>query len=106
MVIPLALLVLGCNLSKVRITSFPTTLLASFLRVGIGLLLGLLAVTLFNLDGILRSVVILCSAMPAAVNSSIFATKYNNEAELVSSVVLVTTIASLAVIPFLLNILT
>lgn len=105
MVIPLVLLVLGSNLSKVKLTSLPTTFLASFLRVGIGLLLGFLAVNLFNLTGILRSVVILDSAMPAAVNSSILATKYKNEADLVSSVVLVTTIASLVVIPFLLRVL-
>ena len=105
MVIPLVLLVLGCNLSAVKITSLFTTSLASFLRLGVGLLFGFLTVNLFNLTGVLRSVVILDSAMPAAVNSSIVATKYKNEADLVSSVVFVTTIASLILIPFLLHIL-
>lgn len=106
MVIPIVLLVLGANLSKIRLRSIRTTLLASFLRVGVGLAFGFLAVNLFNLTGVFRSVVILVSAMPAAANASLLATKYNNEAELVSSVVFVTTIASLAVIPFLLNVLT
>lgn len=105
MVIPLVLLVLGSNLASVKITSLPTTLLASVLRLGVGLLLGMLAVNLLNLTGILRSVVILVSVMPSAAISSILATKYNNEADLVSSVVFVTTIASLVVIPFLLQIL-
>jgi hypothetical protein len=105
MVIPLVLLVLGSNLASVKITSLPTTLFASVLRLGVGLLLGILAVSLLNLTGILRSVVILDSAMPAAAISSILATKYNNEADLVSSVVFVTTIASLVVIPFLLQML-
>lgn len=105
MVIPLVLLVLGSNLASVKITSLPTTLFASVLRLGVGLLLGLLAVNLLNLTGILRSVVILVSVMPSAAISSILATKYNNEADLVSSVVFVTTIASLVVIPFLLQIL-
>jgi len=105
MTIPLVLLVLGSNLSRVRITSFPTTLLASFLRVGIGLLFGLLTVNLFSLTGVLRSVVILNSAMPAAVITSILTTKYKNEADLVSSVIFITTIASLVIIPFLLHIL-
>ncbi|MBA7657660.1 hypothetical protein ES703_65600 [subsurface metagenome] len=105
MVIPLVLLVLGCNLSRVKLRSLPTTFLASFLRVGMGLLFGFLTVNLFGLTGILRSVVILDSSMPAAANASILATKYNNEAELVSSVVFVTTIASLVVIPFLLYML-
>ncbi len=107
MAIPLVLLVLGNNLSKMKtITSVRTTLLASFLRVGVGLGLGFLAVELFGLTGVLRAIVILNSAMPAAVNSTIIATKYENEAELVSSVVFVTTLASLAVIPFLINLLT
>jgi len=105
MVIPLVLLVLGCNLSRVKVTSLPTTLLASFLRVGVGLLFGLLAVNLFNLTGILRSVVILDSAMPAAAISAILTMKYKNEADLVSSVVFATTIASLVIIPFLLHML-
>ena len=62
-------------------------------------------VNLFNLTGMIRSVVILNSAMPAAVNSSLLATKYHNEGDLVSGVVFVTTVASLAVIPFLLHML-
>lgn len=105
MTIPLVLLVLGHGLSRVRISSVPTTLLASFLRMGVGLLLGLLAVNLFNLTGVLRAVVILDSAMPAAVISSILTSKYDNEANLVSSVVFTTTIASLVTIPLLLGML-
>ncbi|OGO41766.1 MAG: hypothetical protein A2137_05355 [Chloroflexi bacterium RBG_16_58_8] len=103
--IPLVLIVLGHNLSKVKITSFPTTLLASFMRIGVGLGIGLLAVNILNVTGLFRSVVILDSAMPAAAASTILATKYKNEAELVSSVVFLTTLASLVVIPFLLRML-
>lgn len=105
MVIPLVLLILGSNLAAVRLRSLPTTLLASFLRLGVGLSLGFLAVSLFQLTGVLRAVVILDSAMPAAANAAMLATKYENEAELVASVVFVTTIASLIIIPFLLSIL-
>lgn len=105
MVIPLVLLVLGCSLATVKITSLPTTLLASFLRIGVGLPLGFISVSLFNVTGIMRSVVILDSAMPSAANSALLGMKYNNEPELLSSVVFVTTIASLVVIPFLLNVL-
>ena len=103
MVIPLVLLILGGNLAAVKLRSMPTTLLASFLRLGVGLLLGVLAVNLFHLTGILRAVVILDSAMPAAANTSMLTTRYNNEAELVSSVVFATTLASLVIIPFLLH---
>lgn len=106
MALPLILITLGYNLSKVKISSFPTTLLATFLRMGVGLLLGILMAHIFDLSGILKSIVILNSAMPAAVLSSVLATKYDNEADLVSSVVLVTTLTSLITIPLLLMILT
>jgi malate permease and related proteins len=105
MAIPLVLIVLGYNLSRVKIASIPTTLIASVLRIGVGLLLGLLAVELFHLEGILKAVVILDSAMPAAVNAAVIATKYENESDMVSSVVFVTTVISLVSIPFLLSII-
>jgi predicted permease len=103
--IPLVLIILGHNLSKTRITSVPTTILASFLRMGVGLALGLAVVDLMNITGVFRSVVILDSAMPAAATSAILAAKYQNESEMVSSVVFLTTLISLASIPFLLNML-
>ena len=105
MAIPLVLLILGYNLSKAKINSLPTTLLASFLRMGIGLLLGVFCVNLLNITGIFRSVVIFESAMPAAVMTSVLTAKYNNEADLVASVVFTTTLMSLVMIPFLLYIL-
>jgi predicted permease len=103
MAIPLVLIILGYNLSRVKLKSIPTTLLASFLRMGVGLGLGLLTVYIFNIEGVFRVVVILISAMPAAATSAIFTAKFKNEAELVSSVVLFTTIVSLFTIPLLLN---
>jgi hypothetical protein len=105
MAIPLVLLVLGHNLSRVRIASFPTTLLACFLRIGVGLAIGLAIVSALHITGVFRSVVILDSAMPAAAASAILATKYQNEAEMVSSVVFLTTLVSLVSIPFLLHML-
>lgn len=105
MALPLILITLGYNLSKIQIASLPTTLLASFLRMGVGIILGILIVKIVGLDGILKSVVILDSAMPAAVMASVLATKYDNEADLVSSVVFVTTVISLITIPLLLMIL-
>jgi len=106
MVIPLTLLVLGYQLSSVRITDMKLTAVASFIRIGVGLGMGFAATALFGLTGVPRSVVILDSAMPSAVNTSILAAKYNNEPEIVSSVVFVTTVSSLFIIPILLLFLT
>ncbi len=105
MVIPLVLFTLGFSLSKIKVTAITTTILASLIRVGGGLAIGFLVTILFDMTGVIRSVVILMSAMPAAVNTYLLAAKYKNEAELVASVVLVTTVASLVMIPFLLKVL-
>ncbi len=99
---PLILLVLGMSIGKIRLAHLPLTLVASALRMGGGLAFGLLAVWLMGFTGIPRAVVIFESAMPSAVMTAVFATKYRNEAELVSSVVLVTTMAAVVVIPVLL----
>jgi predicted permease len=103
MVTPAVVLTLGYSLSKIKITSLPVTLWSSLIRLGGGLAIGFLMVYLFNLTGITRSVVVLMSAMPAAVNTYTIAAKYKNEPELVASVVMVTTIISLLLIPFLLR---
>ena len=102
MAIPLVLIVLGYNLASVKIASLPTTLLSCVLRMGVGLGLGLAIVNILDITGVFRSVVVLVSAMPAAAASSILATKYRNEAEMVSSVVFLTTVISLVSISFLL----
>ena len=99
---PLILLVLGMSIGKIRLAHLPLTLVASALRMGGGLAFGLLAVWLMGFTGIPLAVVIFESAMPSAVMTAVFATKYRNEAELVSSVVLVTTMAAVVVIPVLL----
>jgi predicted permease len=105
MTIPLVLLVLGYNLSRSRITSFPITLLACLLRMAVGVGIGLGIVNVLNITGVFRSVVILDAAMPAAATAALLAAKYRNEAEMVSSVVFLTTLVSLASIPFLLYML-
>lgn len=105
MTVPLVLITLGAKLAVVKIKSLPTTFIASGIRLGVGLGLGFAAVAIFHLTGVLRSVVIFDSAMPAAVNTSLLAIKYDSEPDLVSSVVFVTTIASLVMIPFLILII-
>jgi len=105
MVIPLTLLVLGYQLAAVHITDMKLTAIATIIRIGGGLGMGFAAAALLGLTGVPRSVVILDAAMPSAVNTSILAAKYNNEPELVSSVVFLTTVASLFTIPILLLIL-
>ncbi len=104
--VPLMLLVLGMTIGDVRFKQMPLTLGASVVRMGGGFVMGLLAVWLLGLSGLPRAVVLFEAAMPSAVLVSLLATKYKNEAELVSSVVLTSTLMSIAVIPALLYYLT
>ena len=100
--VPLMLLVLGMTMGKVRFSHLPLSLLAAVIRMGGGFLFGLLAVWLFDLTGVARAVVLFESAMPAAIFNAAVCTKYKNEPELVASVVLLTTLFSIGVIPLLL----
>jgi predicted permease len=104
--VPLMLLVLGMTIGEIRFSEIPATMVASVIRVGVGFSLGLLAVWLFGFTETPRAVVLFEAAMPSAVFTSVLASRYQNEAELVSSVVLATTLMGLAVIPALIYYLT
>lgn len=104
--VPLMLLILGVSVGRFRFQQIPVTLAASILRVGGGFALGILAVWLLGLVDIYRAVVLFESAMPSAVFVTVLASKYRNEEELVSSVVLTTTLMAIPVIPALLYFLT
>jgi hypothetical protein len=104
--VPLMLLVLGSTIAGFRITQIGLTLGAGFIRIVVGLGLGLLIVWLLGMEGVPRAVVIFESAMPGAVVTVVLCTKYKNQAELVSSVVLATTLAAIGVVPALLYFLT
>jgi predicted permease len=104
--VPLMLLVLGMNIGRFRFKQIPVTLTASVIRMGGGFALGLLAVWLLGMSGVPRAVALFEAAMPSAVFVSALCTKYENEAELVSSIVLSTTVMAVGVIPALLYYLT
>lgn len=104
--VPLMLLVLGMNMGRFRFNQLPLTFAASVIRMGGGFAVGLLAVWLLGMSGLPRAVVLFESAMPSAVVTSVLCTKYDNEAELVSSIVLTTTLMAVGVIPALLYYLT
>jgi hypothetical protein len=104
--VPLMLLILGSTIGRFRLTQIGLTLGAGFMRMGVGFGLGLLIVWLLGLEGVPRAVVIFESTMPAAVVTSVLCAKYKNQQDLVASVVLATTLASIGVIPGLLYYLT
>jgi len=100
--IPLVLFTLGYNLNNTRLKSLPLTMVGSFLRIGLGLLLAIIFVSITGLQGTTRDVILLVSAMPSAVTSFILAAKFEADPELVASIVFMSTVISLITTPLIL----
>lgn len=104
--IPTFLLLLGLQLSQVRLGHRLREIIpAAALRLLGAPLISWPILVLLGIDGLLRSVMILEASTPAAVNALLLALEYDQDPELVSSVVLVTTVASIGTLPGLLLLL-
>lgn len=103
--IPLMTIALGVSLATLKIRSWPRSLFFSLVRVGGGLMVGLVVCELMGLTGVSRNVVLLQSAMPIAVFNYLLALRYNREPEEVAAMVLVSTLLAFIGLPFLLAVL-
>jgi len=92
--IPLALFILGCRLATLKIVSLKLPLIASVMRIGQGLILGLLATFIFQLTGVTAKIVILVSSLSSAVFALVIAEKYDADSDLVASTVILSTLIS------------
>jgi len=106
MAIPLMLLNLGMQLRVLEVRDLPHSIALVAIRSGGGFAFALLFVALFGLDGIERNVLLLGSIMPAAVINAVVAQRYDTDAALVASAVVLGTLTSLVTIPVLLYWLT
>ena len=100
--VPLMLLSLGVALASLRIAGLGRTAVMSVLRLAIGFAAGLTVATAFGLEGTIRGVVILESAMPVAVFNYLWAVRYDTAPEEVAGMVLGSTLLSFATLPLLL----
>jgi len=81
-------------------------LLIVVLRFAGGLACGYLVVSILSLEGLVRQVVLIASALPSAVFSYILAERYRAEPDLAASAVFVTTVLSIPILPALLKLAT
>lgn len=102
MAIPLQLIALGSSLAQFRVTSLPRGVSLSLLRLVLGYCAGFAISALLGLDGLVRAVVILQSAMPVAVSNYLFAVVYKREPAEVAGMVLISTGISFVTLPLLL----
>lgn len=100
--IPLALLVLGYQLTKIKISSTKIALLASLFKIVGGFLIALTIIKLFSITGLVRNIILIQAAMPSAVMSMILCQKYKRDEDLVASVILISTLLSIITIPLVL----
>jgi malate permease and related proteins len=100
--IPLMLITLGVSLSSLKLNAAGKSVGLGVLRLFIGLAGGFAAVYVLNLEGLERKVVLLQSAMPAAVFNYLLALQYNREPDVVAGIVVSSTLISFISIPVLL----
>ena len=93
--VPLLLIVLGLQLAETgRIGEWPKVALATVLRLGLSVPLAVGLSYALNLDGLSTNLAIMLSSMPTAVNVTILAIEFDVRPRFVSSVVVVSTAAS------------
>lgn len=99
--IPLMLLALGHSLASFRITNPGKAFGLAVLRLGLGTLVGIGVVELFSLEGTMRGVIIVESAMPLAVFNFLLAARYDRHPDDVAGAILISTLISFATMPVL-----
>ncbi len=103
--IPLMLITLGVSLASMRARSLPSTLMWSMVRTGLAIAIGFGVAELLGLEGAVRGVVVLETVVPVAVFNFLLAVRHSRNSETVAGLVLVTHLAAIVYLPFVLAIL-
>ena len=97
---PLVMIALGLYFEP-SFKQLEYALLAVLIRMGVGLALGFGLSYLFGLTGLVRTVVISCSALPIGFNTLIFADLENLDREFAATEVSISMIVAMFLIPWL-----
>jgi len=97
---PLIMLALGM-LFQPKLLNLKPALVALALRMGLGLLVGLAIISIFNLSGVDQKTLLLLAAAPIGFNTVTFAALENLDEEFATNIVSIGLIAGLIVIPLL-----
>ena len=104
MTAPLILVALGIFFS-LKIANLPLALLIAGIRLGGGLVAGLLLATVLGLEGATYTVIVLCCAAPIGFNALTYSSLAKLDAELSASAVSISILAGLVYIPVLMLVL-
>lgn len=105
--IPTVMLVLGMQLAVIatKQVSYRYMNATLFIRMAVSPLLAVVIVSFLPVNDLLKDVMILLSAMPAAANTTMFAIQFGTEPDLVSFTTLATTLLSIFTLPMVLFLL-
>ena len=101
--IPMMLLTLGVSLATLKVEYVRKSVLLAVLRLGLGLAVGWGVCEAFDLEGVMRGVVILQATMPVAVFNYMFAMQYNRQPQVIAGMVVISTLLSFITLPWLLS---
>lgn len=99
--IPLMLISLGVAISNMRARGAGRIIIVCVVKLIAGFSVGYGIATLLGLEGAARGVLIIEAAMPVAVHNYMFAQKFNRNTADTASMILVSTVISLASLPLL-----
>jgi predicted permease len=100
--IPLMQISLGYRLYSASISMLKTSIAGSVIRIGGGVAVAYVMVSLLGIQGLERKIIILSSAMPSAVITFVMSYKYRLQSELVASIVATSTFISVVTTPLVL----
>lgn len=104
--VPVLLVVLGIELTKSRLDRQLLNVgLATATRLVVAAGIAAVVATVLGLQGLTRQVCIVQASMPTAITSVVFAAQFNTNPQFVTSVVLASTLASLASLTILLSLI-
>jgi len=94
--VPIALVTLGVQLSKAELDfRHLDVYITSFLRLIGGPAVAYLLILIMGYQGVMAQVLLISSSVPTAVNTALIAVEFDNEPDLASQVVLITTLFSM-----------
>lgn len=103
----LVLIILGIQIRKMRWSGFgrPAIWVAAVLRMVVVPVISLVVIRVLGIEGLLAKVLLIETAMPAAVNAVVLSEKYGADTDLVTATVSLTTIVSFASLPVWISII-
>lgn len=101
-VIPLMLVSLGYRLHDLRSLAWGHSLAGALIRVAGGFASAYLVVELCGIHGVNRRVILLYGSLPSAVINFMLTEKYSRDPDLAASIILFSTVLSLAAVPLVL----